>query len=560
MITIKFSCTGYREQSIFETFTNGEGRSKDFFLYPDNAKATVHGKFIYSKAISPLANVTITVVYSGQTTQTDIKGEFIFHNILFGSQQFEFEKKNTVNATYTFIIETDPFFMEIIEPIIPYHYYPKEIHTKVSGQITDSLTGKPIANARIYFPGTNLNNILTDTFGNYDMTLPQGKYNLIGMAIRYEAVKLTDISVIPGKTKKLDFNLPPATKGVLKGFVYDHQTKQPIYLASIQLANSHSVGGSSEVDGSYVVVGVPEGIINIEVLHPEYQNHLIKNVTITDLKETILDIYLIKTISKGIMEGYIRDLNSKKPIANAKIFVEDSKETTITNNNGYYSLKNLPAGLIDISISASGYPKYTNSLAVVINDAKGNPKINMQDFALSMNGKKDLVVSKIIISKEGGTITAPNHRFTITIPKDGLSADALFTIIVSSLELEIIPGQKLEIEENLNIPEIIAIGTPIKLTIEPVQSGSPIPEILKWIQISGFYYEKEIHDFNIVEENVLPFYYNGKKWELLQMKLNEMINEPINNLNTVSLNLKKTECGKAINNKVFYFNLGGVAE
>ena len=80
---------------------------------------------------------------------------------------------------------------------------------QITGQVFDKETGTPVRGVAIAVEGTDFGTI-TDDKGNFKLTkVPEGNYTLAYFKIGYLAANVTDVAVASGKTKKVDFALPP---------------------------------------------------------------------------------------------------------------------------------------------------------------------------------------------------------------------------------------------------------------------------------------------------------------------------------------------------------------
>jgi len=98
----------------------------------------------------------------------------------------------------------------------------------------------------------------------------------------------------------------------------------------------------------------------------------------------------VGTIGTSKITGTVTDKITGKPVAGATITIPDLKIGTSTDANGFYVLKNLPAGKYLIQISAMGYGSFTKAI-----DLGSTTKI---DFKLSTSNYElaDVVVTGLV--------------------------------------------------------------------------------------------------------------------------------------------------------------------
>ena len=69
----------------------------------------------------------------------------------------------------------------------------------------------------------------------------------------------------------------------------------------------------------------------------------------------LLFLSLIKADPTGFVKGKIIDINSQLPLAGADIIIKSTSIGTISNDDGYFSIKDIPNGNYSISVSYIGY-------------------------------------------------------------------------------------------------------------------------------------------------------------------------------------------------------------
>jgi hypothetical protein len=77
------------------------------------------------------------------------------------------------------------------------------------------------------------------------------------------------------------------------------------------------------------------------------------------------------TVAQNTVSGRVISKADKKPVPNAVVFINKSEIWATTNNNGEFTLKNIPAGTYQLLITIVGYENYKSGLQV-----KGNSVIN----------------------------------------------------------------------------------------------------------------------------------------------------------------------------------------
>ncbi|MCH2042739.1 MAG: TonB-dependent receptor [Saprospiraceae bacterium] len=83
------------------------------------------------------------------------------------------------------------------------------------------------------------------------------------------------------------------TTFVINGIITDDATQQPIPEVEIELLNYIPLKiVSTDIDGSFVMMGIPEGKHRLLIIHPQYKTVVIPNVEINSQRKVVLDIEL----------------------------------------------------------------------------------------------------------------------------------------------------------------------------------------------------------------------------------------------------------------------------
>ncbi|OGC94186.1 MAG: hypothetical protein A2142_06100 [candidate division Zixibacteria bacterium RBG_16_48_11] len=146
----------------------------------------------------------------------------------------------------------------------------------ISGTVTDSFTGQPIAGAKV-LAHNNLGmhfKAYTDSSGHYSMTVPAGSYALVAWAHDYHPSLYPGIvNVGENEDVIVDFQLVRFAFGAIAGNVTDSSTGNPIFHA-LQIAKK--IGGRgfgfgfSDSSGNYLIDHLPVGFYHVASLAHGY--------------------------------------------------------------------------------------------------------------------------------------------------------------------------------------------------------------------------------------------------------------------------------------------------
>ncbi|MCK4666718.1 carboxypeptidase regulatory-like domain-containing protein, partial [Candidatus Dependentiae bacterium] len=155
--------------------------------------------------------------------------------------------------------------------------------------------------------------------------------------------------------------------GILKGKVIDLGTGKPVEDAKIEIEKLN-ISRISSRGGFYTIAGIKIGFYNIKVSHPQYQTKVTQGVgvaanivTIVNFKlghkdahkKRLLDYSI--DIDSGVLEGWVRDYKTKKPISLVKIYIPELKKAVLSDINGYFQIDNIKKGNYNMHITHLDY-------------------------------------------------------------------------------------------------------------------------------------------------------------------------------------------------------------
>ncbi|MBO0863930.1 MAG: carboxypeptidase regulatory-like domain-containing protein [Mycobacterium sp.] len=173
----------------------------------------------------------------------------------------------------------------------------------ITGQVTDSSTGKPIAGARVTAsPGSS--GATTDANGNYDLTgLAVGTYTLTATAAAYNQASQTGVQVTVGQSTTA--NLALIAQGSITGQVTDSSTGNPIAGAKLTLSPGDAAT-TTDSSGDYTVKALPAGTYTLTVSDYSYTTRTITGVTVADQTTTTENVALTRAAVTAV-SGTVTD-------------------------------------------------------------------------------------------------------------------------------------------------------------------------------------------------------------------------------------------------------------
>lgn len=122
----------------------------------------------------------------------------------------------------------------------------------------------------------------------------------------------------------------------------------------------------TDVEGRFVLDGVPRGVYEIRLIHQDYQR-LEGDLTIDRPGEFVLGLTPIEDPGNGMLTGIVGvviDQASGNPVPGVVVNVAASGRVATTDDNGRFSLPELIPGRHDVVFSHLGYRERSESIAV----------------------------------------------------------------------------------------------------------------------------------------------------------------------------------------------------
>jgi len=209
---------------------------------------------------------------------------------------------------------------------------------KVSGTITDAVSGTPPDNARI--------TLRNPSPGDPPLSVPigpQGEFSVEnvrrGSLLLFEAEGYEPQELSVDRSVELNAALKPIH---LSGTVLDSFTGLPVAGASVELADKNT---NTDVDGSYKIDGAKKN----NQLTVKAKGYATASTTYTG--QSNLDIDL----RPNTLAGIVRDAGTGNPIKNAH--VSAGGRDTSSDESGNYKLADLPSEALELTVTAPGYEK-----------------------------------------------------------------------------------------------------------------------------------------------------------------------------------------------------------
>ena len=128
-----------------------------------------------------------------------------------------------------------------------------------------------------------------------------------------------------------------------------------------------------------------QGILSIGLLSALY--HCFKGIKISLKLNKILLLYISSitfVFAQSRVDGRVTDKESGEPLVGVNIFFSKTTWGTTTDNNGFYSIKNIPYGKYEMIISMIGYELIKQD-AIVFDDERISMNFRLIPEPIQMN-------------------------------------------------------------------------------------------------------------------------------------------------------------------------------
>jgi protocatechuate 3,4-dioxygenase beta subunit len=306
------------------------------------------------------------------------------------------------------VVATGQITANINFALVPFAPPPPPNPGSISGIVTDSTTGLPLAGANVMARDRrNVRVATTGNDGSYTITnLRAGAYRVMATKQGYQPKMYPDPVVVASGQAVTGINFalvagqvppppPPGSNGAIAGVVTDSATGLPIRGATVMAhgAASNINGGMAMTDstGAYTILHLRAGNYMVDASAHNYRPaHYPDPVTVDSAQTTTGINFVLAPFGPpppppgtGSISGVVTDSATGLPIRGAMVMVHGSNSMNggmaMTDSTGAYTIPHLMAGNYLVSASAHDYlPRnYPDPVVVTVN--QNTPDIN---FAL----------------------------------------------------------------------------------------------------------------------------------------------------------------------------------
>ncbi len=281
---------------------------------------------------------------------------------------------------------------------------PSPVTGRVSGIVTDSVTGSALAGVTVFATGASTWQAVTGSDGTYEISdVKPGAVALSAARTDYGTVTGTGTVTAGGTLTFSPGMVMLPTTGEVKGTVIDSSTGQAISGAIISLVTGTYPAKTTTTDatGAFSVNSLSPGNYTLTITATA---HAIQTYTITIVAGTTTNIGsvgLSQALSATSVSGRVTDAMTGSPIAGADVMIMDTNIAATTDVDGSYTLSGIPMLEFNLKASTTGYDSLMFIMSV---STYGQYAV---DFPLNKSHVSDLAIISLSTNQSNYPAYAP---------------------------------------------------------------------------------------------------------------------------------------------------------
>lgn len=234
----------------------------------------------------------------------------------------------------------------------------------VTGTVSNASTRAPIPSATVSVNGLSLSTT-TSTNGGFTLAgVPAGRQILTVSASGFSTSTTTSVQVVAGSSSSAGtIALTPLQTGSITGFVINADTQEPLSERVIQVEGS-AIIARTLTDGSFTLEGIPQGSQKVLFSITGFQE-VTRTVTVVAGKSVSLGTVgmPVRTGTGTLIGKIVVDDTTRVTIPDATVRVvvkaTGASFQASTNNDGNFTIPDIPAGFVTITVSKPGFTSKT---------------------------------------------------------------------------------------------------------------------------------------------------------------------------------------------------------
>lgn len=317
----------------------------------------IEGLVIDKGTLKPVGGVVVSLGSEKDTTGTD--GKYLFSGVQAGTYILNASGNGYTNFADTVKIGYGYNYFKITLAQLP---LPENPYGILSGNVLETGTNKSVPGAVI------------EIDGKIDTTTQDGKYQIDSLQTGSDTLTVTakgytryahEVTINKGEN---NFDITLAVKnenvGSLSGIIYESGSGVPVGSAIVEIDNKKDTTGQ---DGKFSFSQIDAGSYMVGVTAVDYDK-VNQPVTI-DKGQNNVNIMLVAV---GNLSGTVTEKGSNKNLSGVSVQLNEKISTT--DQNGSYSLEDIPVGTYNLTAKLDLYNDFSKSITI----KKGDNKLNFQ--------------------------------------------------------------------------------------------------------------------------------------------------------------------------------------
>lgn len=327
----------------------------------------------------------------------------------------------------------------------------------LEGQVIDSVYQQGLLDVKIELAGVD-KTTLTDQNGKFNLTITEGRYNVLMSKDGFATKEIAQVRVFPGQSTKLDQSLDFGFNS-LGGIVVDSVTQQKLVEARVEILTTNQEKLTDQTGRFNFDLAAGNYEIKIDKLG---YDQITESITIE--YGIALDLKIELSKDRGSIAGVIKNQNSDA-IKDVKVRIKEFDFETSSDQDGYFHLEQVPSGKWTIEFRHPSYHLQTitvqlekdqvlNQNIILQKKEQEITKAQLQGFVFAAD---DNPLSEVLISISELTETIPPQKtdadgfFAFELPPGGytlvLDKTPNYKLFQKTFYLE--PGADLELHLTL---------------------------------------------------------------------------------------------------------------
>jgi CshA-type fibril repeat protein len=405
-VTITASAAGFLAATGSATLDAGQTLNFSPRLWPETSvpptTTSVTGRVIDTLTGQPLAGASVSVAGNALQVSTDPTGLFQLADLPPGELALDVALAGYQSVH---IALTAPAGMADLGTIrlSPLSSPDSGTTGVVTGIVTDSGSGQPIAGAQVTLTGAETVSVATDAAGAYRFVVLPGPVTVTVSAAGFlsatgsaplQAGQLLNFS--PGLLPET--SAPPTTTSVT-GTVVDALTGQPLAGVQVSIAGN-ALHVSTDATGLFRWADLPVGALELDLTLAGYQGlhvSLLASAGTADLGPLRLSPLPDSTTLTGI----VTDNTTGAPLAGASVLIESLGKSALTGADGTYRIEGITSNTFTVAASAVGYLTRRGDVTMA------QPSLMTLNVALTRASPADFDIAEL--TAEASSSSYPAH-------------------------------------------------------------------------------------------------------------------------------------------------------